>query len=172
MYIHVHLYYRQEACPLYNEQNRKFLLANIPSQERNAQKYNVKILHQFHSALEHTFLWVVEADSPHLIEELMELNQTKGFWGFNQTKDTEEEGVQEIKPIFLIELIQQGILKISDLKNYLLELCHLRLRIEKQIEKKTDLSEEKKKALAAKIIQKCWHNYLKNKKISKKLFKN
>jgi hypothetical protein len=44
-----------QACPLYNEQNRKFLLANA----------------KFHSALEHTFLWVVDADNPHLIEELM-----------------------------------------------------------------------------------------------------
>jgi hypothetical protein len=61
----------QEACPLYNEQNRKFLLANVPNQVKNAQMYKVKILHQFHSALEHTFLWVVDADNPHLIEELM-----------------------------------------------------------------------------------------------------
>jgi hypothetical protein len=61
----------QEACPLYNEQNRKFLLANFPNQEKNAQRYKVKILHQFHSALEHTLLWVVDADNPHLIEELM-----------------------------------------------------------------------------------------------------
>jgi hypothetical protein len=61
----------QEACPLYNEQNKKFLLANVPGQEKNAQRHNVKILHQYHSALEHTSLWVVEADNPHLIEELM-----------------------------------------------------------------------------------------------------
>jgi hypothetical protein len=61
----------QEACPLYDEQNRKILLANVPSQEKNAQRYNVKILHQYHSALEHKFLWVVDADNLHLIEELM-----------------------------------------------------------------------------------------------------
>jgi hypothetical protein len=24
----------QEACPLYNEQNRKFLLANVPTQRK------------------------------------------------------------------------------------------------------------------------------------------
>ena len=47
------------------------MLANVPSQQKNAQRYNVKILHQFHSALEHTFLWVVDADNPHLIEEFM-----------------------------------------------------------------------------------------------------
>jgi hypothetical protein len=27
--------------------------------------------HQFHSGLEHTFLWVVDADNAHLIEDLM-----------------------------------------------------------------------------------------------------
>jgi hypothetical protein len=61
----------QEACPLYNEENRKYLLRIAPTIEKNAQEYNVKMLHQFHSALEHTFLWIVEADNPHLIEELM-----------------------------------------------------------------------------------------------------
>ena len=39
--------------------------------EKNAQKYGVKILHQFHSGLEHTFLWVVEADNAHLVVDLM-----------------------------------------------------------------------------------------------------
>jgi hypothetical protein len=35
------------------------------------KKEYVKILNQFHSALEHTFLWVAEAENPHIIEELM-----------------------------------------------------------------------------------------------------
>lgn len=61
----------QEACPLYNEQNRKWLLANLPTQERTAQKYGVKILQQYHSALEHTFLWAVEAENAQSIEEFM-----------------------------------------------------------------------------------------------------
>ena len=39
--------------------------------EKNAQKYGVKVLHQFHSGLEHTFLWVVDADNAHSIEDLM-----------------------------------------------------------------------------------------------------
>jgi DNA-binding HxlR family transcriptional regulator len=61
----------QEACPLYNEENRKHLLRNVPTVEKLSQDYNVKISHQFHSGLEHTFLWVVEAVNPHIIEELM-----------------------------------------------------------------------------------------------------
>jgi len=39
---------------------------------KKAEKMGVKILHQFHSGLEHTFLWVVDADNAHLIQELME----------------------------------------------------------------------------------------------------
>jgi hypothetical protein len=61
----------QEACPLYNEKNRKWLLASIPDQEKTAQKHGVKILQQYHSALEHTFLWAVEAENAQSIEELM-----------------------------------------------------------------------------------------------------
>jgi hypothetical protein len=59
----------QEACRLYNKENRQLVLSqNI---EKNAQKYGVKILHQFHSGLKHTFLWIVDADNAHLIQDLM-----------------------------------------------------------------------------------------------------
>jgi peroxiredoxin len=61
----------QEACPLYNKENRKYLLRILPTLEKNAQEYNVKIVNQYHSALEHTFVWVVDSDNPHLIEEFM-----------------------------------------------------------------------------------------------------
>lgn len=48
------------------------MVANVQTREKNVQRYNVKILHQYHSALEHTFLWVMEADNhTHYIEELM-----------------------------------------------------------------------------------------------------
>jgi hypothetical protein len=61
----------QEACPLYNEQNRRWLLANLPNQEKTAQNHGVRILQQYHSALEHTFLWAVEAENAQSIEEFM-----------------------------------------------------------------------------------------------------
>jgi hypothetical protein len=61
----------QEACPLYNEENRKYLLMTAPTMAKDAEKFSVNILNQFHSGLEHTFLWAVEADNPHIIEELM-----------------------------------------------------------------------------------------------------
>jgi hypothetical protein len=40
------------------------------------------MLHQFHSALEHTFLWIVEANNPHLIEDLI----SRGADRFNTIK--------------------------------------------------------------------------------------
>jgi hypothetical protein len=61
----------QEACPLYNEENRRSLLKAAPNLEKIARKYNTKFLGQYHSGLEHTFLWIVEADNAQLIEQLM-----------------------------------------------------------------------------------------------------
>jgi|SRR5215831_15346230 len=61
----------QQTCPLYNKESRESLLRGAPNLEKNAQKNGVKILHQFHSGLEHTFLWVVDADNAHLIQDLM-----------------------------------------------------------------------------------------------------
>jgi hypothetical protein len=43
----------QEACPLYNKENREDFLSQAPNMEKNSQKNKVKILHQFHSELEH-----------------------------------------------------------------------------------------------------------------------
>jgi len=61
----------QEACPLYNEQNRKWILENFQNQEKSAQMHGIKILQQYHSALEHTFLWAVEAENAQVIEDFM-----------------------------------------------------------------------------------------------------
>jgi hypothetical protein len=61
----------QAACPLYNKEVRQELLRGAPMLEKRAEKMGVKILYQFHSGLEHTLLWVVDADNGHLIQELM-----------------------------------------------------------------------------------------------------
>ncbi len=62
----------QAACPLYNKEIRQDLLSGAPTLEKRAEKMGVKMLHQFHSGLEHTFLWVVDAGNAHIIQELME----------------------------------------------------------------------------------------------------
>jgi len=61
----------QEACPLYNEASRRSLLKAAPKLERLAQRYSTRFLAQYHSGLEHTFLWIAEADNAQLIEQLM-----------------------------------------------------------------------------------------------------
>ena len=60
-----------EACPLFNEGNRKLLLQTVQGLEETASQYGVKFVAAYHSALEHTFLWVVESDGAHSIQDLM-----------------------------------------------------------------------------------------------------
>ena len=60
-----------EACPWNNIETAKILLKLAESDvDSQAKEYKInKIVGQYHSALEHTFLWVVEAEDPHLIQE-------------------------------------------------------------------------------------------------------
>ena len=57
-----------EACPLNNAETRKLVLEHGPKIVEEANKQNIKIINQYHSALEHTFLWVVEANDAHLVQ--------------------------------------------------------------------------------------------------------
>jgi hypothetical protein len=91
----------QQACPLYNQENRRWLLASISNQESYAQKYEVRILQQCHSALEHTFLWVVEAENAESIEELMA--RTAGR--FNTVR---------IVPLITFQIVLERCQKIED----------------------------------------------------------
>jgi hypothetical protein len=45
----------QESCPLYNAESRRYLLGAAPTMAKDAEKYDVKMLNMYHSALEHTF---------------------------------------------------------------------------------------------------------------------
>ena len=60
-----------EACPLNNIETAKRLKTLAEGDlESTAREYKIsEILGQYHSALEHTFLWVVNAEDPHLIQE-------------------------------------------------------------------------------------------------------
>ena len=49
-----------------------------------AKEYKINsIVGQYHSALEHTFLWVVEAEDPHMIQDFC---VTTGVATFNKLK--------------------------------------------------------------------------------------
>ena len=57
-----------ESCPWNNAETRKLVLEKGPKMIEEASKLNIKIINQYHSALEHTFLWVVEANDAHLVQ--------------------------------------------------------------------------------------------------------
>ena len=60
-----------EACPWNNIETAKRLLKLAESDfDSQAREYKInEIVGQYHSALEHTFLWIFEAEDPHLIQE-------------------------------------------------------------------------------------------------------
>ncbi len=60
-----------EACPVNDLENAKKLVSFAESDPTPLlEKYQINnVLGQYHSAFEHTFLWIVDADDPHLIEE-------------------------------------------------------------------------------------------------------
>lgn len=60
-----------ESCPLNNKEIRRLVIEGGPQIKQLAEKDNVKIIGQYHSGLEHTFLWVVEAKDAHTVESLM-----------------------------------------------------------------------------------------------------
>jgi len=72
-----------KACPINNHKNRKYLLEEGPKFPEYAEKNNVKILGQYHVVLEHTFIWILEADDAQTVEKLM---MEAGVSSFNALK--------------------------------------------------------------------------------------
>ncbi len=60
-----------EACPLFNEENKKLLLEVASTFEKNANAKGIKVISMHHIGLEHTFEWVVESSGAHAIQDLM-----------------------------------------------------------------------------------------------------
>lgn len=60
-----------ESCPVNHLENAKTMVSFAESDPTPLlSKYRINnVLGQYHSAFEHTFLWIVDADDPHLIEE-------------------------------------------------------------------------------------------------------
>ena len=60
-----------EACPWNNVETAKKLKEMSESDLLSkAKEYKIGKIHgQYHSALEHTFLWIVEAEDPHLVQQ-------------------------------------------------------------------------------------------------------
>ena len=60
-----------ESCPLYNIENRKLIIKTHDQLKEIANKNDVKLLQQYHSALEHTFTWIVDAKEAHSVQNFM-----------------------------------------------------------------------------------------------------
>ena len=72
-----------ETCPLFHEGNRKLLLEAADGFEAMAARHDVKLVSAWHSGLEHTFVWIVEAENAHSIQDVM---VESGMAKFNSTK--------------------------------------------------------------------------------------
>ena len=81
------IYGRHEIrdCPLNNAETRK-MVAEIAKTDMSSilPKYKIKkIVGRYHSGLEHTFLWILDAEDPHLIQQLA---IESGMASFNEVK--------------------------------------------------------------------------------------
>jgi len=57
------------GCPLNNKESAA-KLTEIQNAMENLKDYQInKVLGQYHSSLEHTFVWIVDAQDPHLIQQ-------------------------------------------------------------------------------------------------------
>jgi len=82
-----------KACPLFNEENKKLLIQIASTFEKDANAKGIKVISMYHSGLEHTFEWIVEAPGAHLIQEL--LIETK-VAKFNATKIVPLTATQDV----------------------------------------------------------------------------
>jgi hypothetical protein len=59
-----------EACPVNNRENAAKWVSLVETNPTSLlEEYRIKeIVGQFHSAFEHTFLWVLDSEDPHRIE--------------------------------------------------------------------------------------------------------
>ncbi len=77
-------------CPLNNAESRKFV-AEIAKTDMSSvlPKYKInKVVGQFHSGLEHTFLWIFDAEDPHLLQQFAIEGPSgkRGVASFNEIK--------------------------------------------------------------------------------------
>ena len=77
------------------------LKAEILNIDEISKKYKInKILGQYHSALEHTFLWIADAEDPHLIQQFC---IESGLASFNAVKIipliTTQQAIETVKKV-------------------------------------------------------------------------
>ncbi len=58
-------------CPLNNKETRQIVYSTQANLHADAEAVGAKLIAQYHSGLEHTFLWVFESPDAKRLEELM-----------------------------------------------------------------------------------------------------
>jgi len=94
-----------DQCPWNNKETAKEVL-KVANSDLSAVLPNYKIhniVGQYHSALEHTFLWILDAEDPHLIQQFA---VDTGVAKFNEVK---------IVPITKFKDVVAGAKKIHNL---------------------------------------------------------
>ncbi len=84
-----------ESCPLNNQKTRKMIIEGGPQIKQMAENAGVKVIGQFHSGLEHTFLWIVDAKDAQTVEGLMVQTGAHSFNALTIVPLTTFEGVIE-----------------------------------------------------------------------------
>ncbi len=99
------IYGRHEIkdCPLNNAESRKTVKENAKKDMKAVcSNYKInKIIGRYHSGLEHTFLWIVDAEDPHLIQQFA---IDSGLASFNEIK---------IVPLMTYEDVEKAAEKID-----------------------------------------------------------
>jgi hypothetical protein len=92
-----------EACPLNNDTSAKRVLhAEDLDIGQIAQKYKIsKIVGQYHSALEHTFLWIVKAEDPgeqhHKMNKMIQVSQDISEWSIPVPEEFNQDTMKDLK---------------------------------------------------------------------------
>ena len=101
------IYGRHEiaTCPWNNKENAEQVIKIASSDlSEMLSKYKInKVVGQYHSGLEHTFLWIVDAEDPHLIQQWA---VDVGTASFNEVK---------IVPMITFQGVAEGAKKIHGL---------------------------------------------------------
>jgi len=72
-----------ESCPLNNVEVRRLVITMAEQLDKVLTKNNIKMLQQYHSGLEHTFVWIVNAQDAHSVQNFM---VDSGWIKFNTVK--------------------------------------------------------------------------------------
>ena len=72
-----------ESCPVNNVEMRRLVIKMAEQLDKILTKNKAKMLQQYHSELEHTFIWIVDAQEAHSVQNLM---MESGWIKFNTLK--------------------------------------------------------------------------------------